>query len=59
MFATAFGKDPMSHEVGLRYRRTFLEKGGSVDEMALLRGFLGREPSSRAFYEELEIGGSR
>jgi len=49
----------MSHEVGLRYRRTVLEKGGSVDEMALLREFLGREPSSRAFYEELGMGGSR
>jgi len=59
MFATAFGKDSMSHEVGLRYRRTVLEKGGSVDEMALLREFLGREPGSRAFYEELGMGGSR
>ena len=59
MFATAFGKDFMSHEVGLRYRRTFLEKGGSVDEMALLREFLGREPSSRAFYDELGMGGGR
>jgi len=59
MFATAFGKDPMSHEVGLRYRRTVLEKGGSVDETALLRELLGREPSPRAFYEELGMGGSR
>lgn len=45
----------MSREMGLRYRRTVLEKGGSVDEMALLREFLGREPNSRAFHEELGI----
>lgn len=57
MFSTAFSEDPMSRKVGLSYRRTILEKGGSVDEMALLRKFLGREPNSRAFYEELGIRG--
>lgn len=57
MFATAFSKDPMSREAGLRYRRTVLEKGGSADEMALLREFLGREPNSRAFHDELGIRG--
>jgi metallopeptidase MepB len=57
MFSTAFSQDPMSREAGLRYRRGVLEKGGSVDEMALLTEFLGRKPDSRAFHEELGIKG--
>lgn len=43
--------------MGLRYRGTILEKGGSMDEMALLKEFLGREPDSRAFHNELGIRG--
>jgi metallopeptidase MepB len=57
MFSTAFSKDPMSREAGMRYRRSILEKGGSVDEMAMLTGFLGRKPDSLAFQEELGIQG--
>ncbi|KAI4763194.1 metallopeptidase MepB [Aureobasidium sp. EXF-3400] len=55
MFSTAFSADPMSREVGIRYRRSVLEKGGSVDEMSLLTEFLGRKPNAHAFHDELGI----
>jgi len=32
-----------------------LGRGGSRDEMKVLKEFLGREPNSRAFLEELGI----
>jgi metallopeptidase MepB len=47
----------MSREAGMRYRRSILEKGGSVDEMTMLTAFLGRKSDSLAFQEELGIQG--
>ena len=32
-----------------------LEKGGSQDEMKTLEDFLGRAPSTEAFYKELGL----
>ena len=57
MFDSVFKKNPMDGKEGRRYRRTVLEKGGSRDEMESLVEFLGREPSSDAFYKELGISG--
>lgn len=45
----------MNGKEGRRYRHTVLEKGGSQDEMESLKQFLGREPDSKAFYEDLGI----
>lgn len=56
MFYSVFKKDPMNGKEGRRYRHTVLEKGGSQDEMTTLVSFLGREPKSDAFYEELGLG---
>lgn len=55
MFHSFFKQNPMDGEQGRRYRKTVLEKGGSRDEMAFLTEFLGREPSSEAFYRELGL----
>jgi metallopeptidase MepB len=55
MFYTAFKKAPMDGAAGRRYRHTVLEKGGSRDEMETLKEFLGREPNSDAFSEELGL----
>lgn len=55
MFYSIFKKDPMDGKEGRRYRHTVLEKGGSQDEMKTLEQFLGRKPSSEAFYKELGI----
>jgi len=39
--------------VGARYRNTILSRGGELRGMELVRGFLGREPNSQAFYAEI------
>ncbi|KAJ5113804.1 hypothetical protein N7456_002338 [Penicillium angulare] len=57
MFYSTFKSDPLSPEQGRRYRRMVLEKGGSQPEMKTLSNFLGREPTTQAFYEELAIRG--
>ncbi|ORY64833.1 peptidase family M3 [Pseudomassariella vexata] len=55
MFHSFFKKNPMDGKEGRRYRHTVLERGGSQDEMLTLEQFLGRKPSSDAFYKELGI----
>ncbi|UKZ80964.1 hypothetical protein TrVFT333_008729 [Trichoderma virens FT-333] len=55
MFHSFFKKNPMDGKEGRRYRSTVLERGGSIEEMEFLKEFLGREPSTEAFYEELGI----
>lgn len=55
MFHSVFKKDPMNGKEGRRYRHTVLEKGGSQDEMQTLEDFLGRKPSTEAFYRELGL----
>ncbi|PNS16265.1 Saccharolysin [Sphaceloma murrayae] len=55
MFHTVFAKDPMNGKEGRRYRHVVLERGGSQDEMETLKQFLGREPSTEAFYRELGL----
>ncbi|PPJ60751.1 hypothetical protein CBER1_02320 [Cercospora berteroae] len=55
MFYTIFKADPMNGKEGRRYRHMVLEKGGSQDEMLTLEQFLGRPPSTEAFYKELGL----
>ena len=43
--------------VGGDYRRGILERGGSVDGEALVREFLGRDPSPAAFLHDLGLDG--
>ena len=55
IFYSVFKKDPMSKAEGRRYRHMVLEKGGSQEEMKMLEDFLGRPPSTKAFYEDLGL----
>ncbi|KAK2732701.1 hypothetical protein FQN57_002491 [Myotisia sp. PD_48] len=55
MFYTNFKADPMNKEAGRKYRYSVLEKGGSIDEMDMLRAYLGRDPKPDAFYKELGL----
>jgi metallopeptidase MepB len=55
LFFTAFAANPTNSTVGIRYRRTVLEKGGSRDETVSLTEFLGRPPSSEAFYKDMGL----
>ncbi len=50
---SAFGSNVMDPVVGMRFRKSILENGSQVPEMDLVRQFLGREPSSDAFFREI------
>jgi metallopeptidase MepB len=52
---SVFKKNPMDPKEGRRYRHMVLEKGGSQEEMKTLTDFLGRAPSTEAFYKELGL----
>lgn len=55
MFSRFEEEGVTSPSVGTAYRREILECGGSRDAIDLLRAFLGREPSNRAFLRRLGI----
>jgi len=48
-----FERDMLDPAVGMRYRKTILEQGGQREESDMVRDFLGREPSSQAFFAEI------
>jgi thimet oligopeptidase len=65
LWSKVFGDDMFSRfeeegvldpAVGMAYRRSVLEPGGSRDAADLLRDFLGREPNQEAFLRHLGIG---
>lgn len=45
----------LNPETGMYYRKKILGRGGSMDEMAMLRDYLGREPSMEAFLKHLGL----
>lgn len=50
---TAFNGKLLNPEVGARYREKILSRGGELSGKELVRGFLGREPNSKAFFAEI------
>ncbi len=48
-------KGPLDPGVGMDYRKKVLSRGGSMDEFAMLRDFLGREPRAEAFRRHLGL----
>ncbi len=50
---SAFDGKLMNPDVGRRYRQTILAAGGQRPPHALVEAFLGRKPSSDAFYAEI------
>ncbi|OGD31692.1 hypothetical protein A3C91_03060 [Candidatus Azambacteria bacterium RIFCSPHIGHO2_02_FULL_52_12] len=53
---TRFEKEGLLNpKTGMEYRQWILEKGSSMEEMDLVRGFLSREPNSEAFLKEIGI----
>lgn len=47
----------LNPKAGQHYIQTIIGKGGSEDASDMLKAFLGREPSQKAFLESLGIGG--
>ena len=52
-----YGNNVMDREVGARYRKMILERGGEKHPAQLVQDFLGRKPSPDAFF--MEITGQR
>lgn len=42
-------------ELGMKWRKEVLEKGSSEDELELVKNFLGRKPSDKAFLKEIGV----
>jgi Zn-dependent oligopeptidase len=55
MFSVFKKKGVMDTQTGISYRKNILEKASTMEEMDMLRNFLGREPNSNAFLESLGI----
>lgn len=53
LWVNHFKPDPMDKAVGMRYRHSVLQPGGSQPELNSLSDFLGREPSDKAYYSEV------
>jgi len=49
MFSRFSSEGVVSPVVGAEYRRTILEPNGSRDAEAMVRAFLGREPSNAEY----------
>ncbi|MBI5798569.1 MAG: Zn-dependent oligopeptidase, partial [Candidatus Yonathbacteria bacterium] len=53
---TRFEKEGiMNKKTGADYKKWILEKGGSMDELDLVKGFLGRAPNNKAFLKEIGV----
>jgi thimet oligopeptidase len=50
---SAFKGNLLDPKVGARYRDAVLSQGGQAEAMDLVKAFLGREPSSEAFFREI------
>jgi thimet oligopeptidase len=50
---SAYKGNLLDPAVGARYREAILSQGGQREEMAMVRRFLGREPTSDAFFAEI------
>lgn len=48
-----FEANMLDPAVGMRYRKAILSQGGQREESDMVRDFLGREPSSKAFFAEI------
>ncbi|MEZ0091783.1 Zn-dependent oligopeptidase [Streptacidiphilus sp. EB129] len=55
MYTRFQSADPLDPELGMTYRRTVLERGGSIDATRLVSDFLGRSPDHRAFLQNLGL----
>ena len=48
-------KGIFNKDLGMKWRKEVLEKGSSEDELQLVKNFLGRKPSDKAFLRELGV----
>ena len=53
MYKSVIKGNELDEEVGRRFRKIILSRGGKVDSICSVREFLGREPNSEAFAQDL------
>ena len=53
MFSRFKKEGVLNPKTGRDYRHWILEKGSSMEELDLVRGFLGRAPSNKAFLKSI------
>jgi thimet oligopeptidase len=51
---SAWGNDILNTDVGMKFRKTVLARGGEEPAKVLVERFLGRPVSSKAFFDELK-----
>ena len=55
MFTRFVKKGVLNPKVGADYRKWILEKGSSMDELELVKGFLKRKPNNKAFLKSIGV----
>jgi thimet oligopeptidase len=50
---SVFGDQLMDKKVGAHYRNTVLSQGGQKHGEQMVKDFLGRDPDSKAFFNEI------
>ncbi len=55
MFSIFEEKGILNEELGIKYRKIILEKGGTEDPLSLVIEFLGREPNSDSFLRSMGL----
>lgn len=55
MFSVFEQNGIMNQEIGLKLRKIVLERGATVDEMDIVKEFLGREPNEEAFLKSIGL----
>ncbi len=50
---SVYGKNLMNPALGRRFRALILSNGGQRPAAEMVREFLGRDPSPKAFFEEI------
>jgi Zn-dependent oligopeptidase len=45
----------LNPDLGMKYRNVVLARGGAVEELNMIREFLGREPRMEPFLEHLGL----
>lgn len=55
MFSVFERNGVMNKEIGMKMRKIVLERGSSIDEMEIVKEFLGREPNEEAFLKSIGL----
>ncbi len=55
MFSVFEKNGILNQEMGLKLRKTVLERGSTIDEMEVVKEFLGREPNDEAFLKSIGL----